>query len=72
MAEAQLCPGCGVPTQRSEGCRKITCVCGRVGRPSTPWATLDGKTEVWEWEGIGDESSDEVKLRFQAVVSRVL
>lgn len=29
--QAQLCPGCGVPTQRSEGCRKITCVCGRVG-----------------------------------------
>ncbi|CAL1167787.1 unnamed protein product [Cladocopium goreaui] len=42
--QAQLCPGCGVPTQRSEGCRKITCVCGRV----------------WEWEGVeGDESSDE-------------
>jgi len=42
--QAQLCPGCGVPTQRSEGCRKITCVCGRV----------------WEWEGNeGDESSDE-------------
>jgi len=33
--QAQLCPGCGVPTQRSEGCRKIMCVCGRV----------------WEWEG---------------------
>jgi len=33
--QAQLCPGCGVPTQRSEGCRKMTCVCGRV----------------WEWEG---------------------
>lgn len=33
--QAQLCPGCGVPTIRSEGCRKITCVCGRV----------------WEWEG---------------------
>jgi len=41
--QAQLCPGCGVPTQRSEGCRKITCVCGRV----------------WEWEGIDGDSSDE-------------
>ncbi|CAE7038468.1 rnf217 [Symbiodinium natans] len=41
--QAQLCPGCGVPTQRSEGCRKITCVCGRV----------------WEWEGIEGDSSDE-------------
>ncbi|CAE7401998.1 rnf217 [Symbiodinium pilosum] len=41
--QAQLCPGCGVPTQRSEGCRKITCVCGRV----------------WEWEGEGEDSSDE-------------
>jgi len=41
--QAQLCPGCGVPTQRSEGCRKITCVCGRV----------------WEWEGGEGDSSDE-------------
>jgi len=33
--EAQFCPGCGVPTVRSEGCTHIVCVCG---------------TE-WDWEG---------------------
>eukprot|EP00929_Paragymnodinium_shiwhaense_P006803 TRINITY_DN110764_c0_g1_i1.p1 TRINITY_DN110764_c0_g1~~TRINITY_DN110764_c0_g1_i1.p1 ORF type:complete len:1400 (-),score=415.85 TRINITY_DN110764_c0_g1_i1:154-4353(-) len=33
--QAQLCPGCGVPTQRSEGCSKITCVCGHI----------------WDWDG---------------------
>lgn len=33
--EAQFCPGCGVPTVRSEGCTHIVCVCG---------------TE-WYWEG---------------------
>merc|ERR1712228_841662 len=26
--EAQYCPGCGVPTVRSEGCSSISCVCG--------------------------------------------
>lgn len=27
--EAQYCPGCGVPTVKSEGCNHIVCVCGR-------------------------------------------
>jgi hypothetical protein len=26
--EAQYCPGCGVPTLRTEGCNHIICVCG--------------------------------------------
>lgn len=26
--EAQLCPGCGVPVVKSEGCNHIVCVCG--------------------------------------------
>ena len=33
--ECQYCPGCNVPTLRSEGCSEILCVCGKV----------------WEWEG---------------------
>jgi len=27
--DVQFCPGCGVPTVRSEGCSHIICVCGR-------------------------------------------
>lgn len=52
--QAQSCPGCGVPTQRSEGCRKITCVCGRVWE----WAGGDGE-ESSEDEGAFSESGDE-------------
>lgn len=26
--DAQSCPGCGVPTVKSEGCNSIICVCG--------------------------------------------
>lgn len=40
--QAQGCPGCGVPTVRSEGCRKIMCVCGRI----------------WEWSGGDDSSDE--------------
>ena len=40
-AECQYCPGCNVPTLRSEGCSEIMCVCG----------------EVWEWEGGSDDTS---------------
>jgi len=30
----QSCPGCGVPTQRTEGCMQVQCVCG----------------QSWEWQ----------------------
>lgn len=61
--QAQLCPGCGVPTQRSEGCRKITCVCGRV----------------WEWEGedgsedgaFSDDASDDEVNQAQSAINLV-
>lgn len=33
--DAQFCPGCGVPTIRTEGCSSMICICGTY----------------WEWEG---------------------
>jgi len=33
--EVQFCPGCGVPTQRTEGCQSMVCLCG----------------EHWAWGG---------------------
>lgn len=61
--QAQACPGCGVPTIRSEGCRKITCVCSRV----------------WEWEGddsseegtFSDDGSDEDVSEAQTMMNLV-
>lgn len=41
--EAQVCPGCGVPTVRSEGCLKMNCVCGRE----------------WEWSENDDDDDDD-------------
>ena len=28
--DAEFCPGCGVPTIRSDGCSEMICVCGTV------------------------------------------
>eukprot|EP00928_Gymnodinium_smaydae_P031276 TRINITY_DN22_c0_g3_i1.p1 TRINITY_DN22_c0_g3~~TRINITY_DN22_c0_g3_i1.p1 ORF type:complete len:1433 (-),score=369.84 TRINITY_DN22_c0_g3_i1:79-4377(-) len=62
--QAQICPGCGVPTQRSEGCHSIACVCGRV----------------WEWEGddsseedgtLDDASDEEVEEQARAAVDLI-
>jgi hypothetical protein len=39
-ASCQYCPGCNVPTLRSEGCNQILCVCGKN----------------WEWEGDDEDS----------------
>jgi len=36
--ETQFCPGCNVPTIRSDGCRSMTCICGAV----------------WKWKGDAD------------------
>jgi len=36
--EIQFCPGCGVGTERTEGCSEMICLCG----------------ERWEWEGDED------------------
>ena len=41
-AECQYCPGCNVPTFRSEGCSEILCVCGKL----------------WEWEGGDSSDDD--------------
>merc|ERR1712150_5667 len=47
--EVQFCPGCGVPTQKTEGCKEMICHCGTK----------------WEWKGddLGltfDTHADEV------------
>lgn len=49
--QAQACPGCSVPTQRSEGCRKITCVCGH----SWNWESDESSEEG----AFSDDGSDE-------------
>jgi hypothetical protein len=41
-ADAQYCPGCGVPTLRTEGCHSILCVCGMS----------------WMWQGGNDNNYD--------------
>jgi hypothetical protein len=55
--EAQYCPGCGVPTLRTEGCSRIQCVCGMAWE----WnESGDGEEEeAEEWEDV-EESEDEV------------
>jgi len=40
--DVQFCPGCGVPTQRTEGCSDMVCLCGKH----------------WCWEGDSDYDSD--------------
>jgi hypothetical protein len=52
--QAQICPGCSVPTQRSEGCRKITCVCGH----SWEWGGDDSSDEG----NFSDEDSEEEEV----------
>jgi len=37
----QFCPSCGVPTQKSEGCNHIICLCGAHWEWETPQAELD-------------------------------
>jgi len=41
--DVQFCPGCNVPTLRTEGCSSMVCLCG----------------ENWEWEGGSDYSDDD-------------
>ena len=41
--ECQYCPGCGVATLRTEGCKEVLCVCGAV----------------WKWDNDDEESSTE-------------
>mmetsp|Transcript_168280 Transcript_168280/g.540643 ORF Transcript_168280/g.540643 Transcript_168280/m.540643 type:complete len:425 (-) Transcript_168280:150-1424(-) len=41
--EVQFCEGCGVPTQRTEGCSHMICLCGAS----------------WTWEGGDDEDDQD-------------
>lgn len=41
--EVQFCPGCDVPTQRTEGCDHMVCLCG----------------ENWTWQGDGTVHEEE-------------
>lgn len=40
--KVQFCPGCYVPTQRSEGCSSMVCLCG----------------EHWHWDGDSDSDGE--------------
>lgn len=49
--ECQFCPGCGVATQRTEGCNHIICPCGenwswQEGVPAEDWGA-PGDAEDW-------------------------
>lgn len=54
--EAQYCPGCGVPTLRTEGCHQILCVCGM----SWQWRGGDDPNDVnYNFNDGGSDSFDD-------------
>ena len=54
--EAQYCPGCGVPTLRTEGCHQILCVCGM----SWQWKGGDDPNDVnYNFDDGGEDSFDD-------------
>ena len=54
--EAQYCPGCGVPTLRTEGCHQILCVCGM----SWQWKGGDDPNDVnYNFNDGGSDSFDD-------------
>jgi len=53
--ECQFCPGCGVATMRTEGCKEVLCVCGTVWK----WAAEDENSSTeGDWEDDSDSDSD--------------
>lgn len=56
--EAQYCPGCGVPTLRTEGCHQILCVCGM----SWQWKGGDDPNDVnYNFNDGGSDSFDDIE-----------
>lgn len=54
-SECQFCPGCGVATLRTEGCKEVLCVCGTVWK----WVDEDEASSTeGDWEDDSDSDGD--------------